>query len=447
MKYVFFEPWVGKDYASGGIFGKRIMILGESHYCDKRANGCCDCGTMRDKGCRELTSKVMRQFLNRADNNAEHEGWMNTFTKFGNALAGRRLDNGEQKELWNSLLFYNYLQVALESPRQAGAGADYEHSAKAFFEVLEKYRPEYIIAWGYRLWDKYMPSERWEWSEPFTANGKKYNMGAYILSDGTRVKAFPVKHPSSGYSWAEWHNVLQAFIPFVEKQARMTAPAETTVRAETVESTDSKTDKSVAVDEPNIETPETVDKIVEPAVIHDLPRTIYPDECSAVIDEPYSADMNAETLLPKIRKALCKSDRYDWEDAKDAKRTLGIIDKLARSVEVEHGQMLASYYLNTYCLRDKEVKTQVLNEPYEHSFSDAPENFDYDYDFEPSQTLLCEGVEGICAFSAEKKSGRKSLMLSVRYAKVPEERRDVQNAKEQDEFNMSTDILPLARSV
>lgn len=32
---IFFQPFVGKDYANGGIFGKQIMILGESHYCDE----------------------------------------------------------------------------------------------------------------------------------------------------------------------------------------------------------------------------------------------------------------------------------------------------------------------------------------------------------------------------------------------------------------------------
>ena len=32
---IFFQPFVGKDYANGGIFDKRIMILGESHYCDE----------------------------------------------------------------------------------------------------------------------------------------------------------------------------------------------------------------------------------------------------------------------------------------------------------------------------------------------------------------------------------------------------------------------------
>ena len=38
---IFFQPFVGMDYANGGIFGKRIMVLGESHYCDE---SCADCG-------------------------------------------------------------------------------------------------------------------------------------------------------------------------------------------------------------------------------------------------------------------------------------------------------------------------------------------------------------------------------------------------------------------
>ncbi len=40
---IFFQPFVGKDYANGGIFGKRIMILGESHYCDESCTDCGDC--------------------------------------------------------------------------------------------------------------------------------------------------------------------------------------------------------------------------------------------------------------------------------------------------------------------------------------------------------------------------------------------------------------------
>ena len=51
---VFFQPFVGKDYTTGGIFGKRIMVLGESHYCDE---GCTDCGNVANhRECRTFTS-------------------------------------------------------------------------------------------------------------------------------------------------------------------------------------------------------------------------------------------------------------------------------------------------------------------------------------------------------------------------------------------------------
>ena len=68
---IFFQPFVGKDYASGGIFGKRIMVLGESHYCDK---GCSDCGISRaHPECADFTKRVIADYL---DPRNEREGWM-----------------------------------------------------------------------------------------------------------------------------------------------------------------------------------------------------------------------------------------------------------------------------------------------------------------------------------------------------------------------------------
>ena len=39
MKNVNFRPWVGKDYFTKGYYGKRILVLGESHYCDEQLEG------------------------------------------------------------------------------------------------------------------------------------------------------------------------------------------------------------------------------------------------------------------------------------------------------------------------------------------------------------------------------------------------------------------------
>ena len=59
---IFFQPFVGKDYANGGIFGKRIMILGESHYCDENCTDCGDCQLHRE--CMNFTQQVLDEVLN-----------------------------------------------------------------------------------------------------------------------------------------------------------------------------------------------------------------------------------------------------------------------------------------------------------------------------------------------------------------------------------------------
>ena len=75
---------------------------------------------------------------------------------------------------------------------------------------MEKYQPEYIIAWGNRLWDK-MPGEYWQNGDDIVVDGYHVATGWYVLSNGKRVKAMAVNHPSVGYSWDYWYRVIQRF--------------------------------------------------------------------------------------------------------------------------------------------------------------------------------------------------------------------------------------------
>lgn len=77
-------------------------------------------------------------------------------------------------------------------------------------EALDKYQPEYVVVWGKRLWDK-MPGERWQDGEAIVVDGCSTATGAYLLSNGRRVKAMAVNHPSVGYSWDYWYRVLEKF--------------------------------------------------------------------------------------------------------------------------------------------------------------------------------------------------------------------------------------------
>ncbi|MBR6962345.1 MAG: hypothetical protein IKH86_01830 [Prevotella sp.] len=92
-------------------------------------------------------------------------------------------------------------------PREAGTGKQYEEATELFFEVLEKYRPQFVIVWGY------MPAvERWSWNADIVVDGKTNKCGNYALNDGTKVKIMPVNHPSVGYSWGNWHKVIAEFL-------------------------------------------------------------------------------------------------------------------------------------------------------------------------------------------------------------------------------------------
>ena len=62
--------------------GKKVLAVGESHYC---GTGCADCGVCgRHPECADFTSKVVEWCL---DPSVEREGWMNTYLKFERLFA------------------------------------------------------------------------------------------------------------------------------------------------------------------------------------------------------------------------------------------------------------------------------------------------------------------------------------------------------------------------
>lgn len=207
MGNVFFQPFVGRDYLSGGIFGRRVMALGESHYCGER---CANCGVPGKAGdCVAFTSGVIERYL---DPKAEREPWMNTYLKFERSLVGHETDQAERERIWRSLLFFNYLQVAMDETRKAGTHEQYQRAQKAFYETLDQYRPESVIVWGKRLWEYLPGDERWRAEEDLVVDGEHVATGSYALDNGQRARVTAVYHPSAGYSWDWWHKVITRFL-------------------------------------------------------------------------------------------------------------------------------------------------------------------------------------------------------------------------------------------
>lgn len=192
MKNVKFNPWVGTAYQKG-INGKRVMVLGESHYCADPADATPN-----------MTTDIISDLF---DDESEHEGYKNTYTKFIRALVGRDISTvAEKRAAWNSVLFYNYVQTPISGARVRPTTAEFNASADAFFEVLEQYRPDVVLVWGYDLYNN-LPRKGAQ-----GADAEGAETWIYELSNGKRVELLRMLHPSAGYSPSEWHKPIMDIV-------------------------------------------------------------------------------------------------------------------------------------------------------------------------------------------------------------------------------------------
>lgn len=207
-KGVKFLPFVGENYEHGISFdkdgnlvlgtkenpGKKVLVLGESHYCDEE---------LSDEELSSFTREVLDCYLN----SEERYRWMSTFVKFERALSNTVTNVEDSKSIWNHLIFYNYLQLLLRGARMAGDSEDYEKAKTPFFTILKLYQPDYIIVWGRRLFDN-LPSEN-------GVEGKympRININSWSYKIGDKmIKVLPIYHPSVGFSWDYWHKIIVVF--------------------------------------------------------------------------------------------------------------------------------------------------------------------------------------------------------------------------------------------
>ena len=206
-----FLPFVGDAYESGISFdekgnlvlgtvenpGKKVMVLGEYHYCDEE---------LSEKEMHSFTRDVVEWYLD-ARRSGDSALWMNSFLKFERALCNKVTAAEDSIGIWNHLMFYNYLQVPLKGARMAGSQEEYENASKPFLKLLEMYRPDCVIVWGYRLYE-WLPNGNGNKSDVLSGEQETWE---YILAD-KRTKVLPVCHPSAGFSWKHWHKIVVEFL-------------------------------------------------------------------------------------------------------------------------------------------------------------------------------------------------------------------------------------------
>ncbi|WP_274003622.1 hypothetical protein [Vibrio parahaemolyticus] len=203
MNNVFFKPWVGCDYGGdNSLFQHKILVLGDSHYCEEH---CFQCGSQEKRElCSGFTTEVVNDYLN-PDISAR---WKSTFTTFMNSfVADTKHDEQSRIGLWNSVAFYNYLQIAAGTDARQTQHYNYEDPKykSALIEVINELQPDIIISWGNKAWDA-VPEDlgfgKYRVSQQFG------NCCCIYPYKDKEIQLIGVTHPSTAYKSSYWSNVF-----------------------------------------------------------------------------------------------------------------------------------------------------------------------------------------------------------------------------------------------
>jgi len=174
MQKSIFKPWIGEEYYHQGLYGLRILFLGESHY-----------GTKGNETSETTINVVKRLAL--CEERCHR--FFTTTAKLALFKGSKdSISRNERKELWNKVAFYNYIQeFVADKARKRPSDEMWLFSEKAFLNVVEELQPQLIVILG-----------------------KELNKNLPLLPND--IEICRVNHPSSGFKYSQWIPVFKESI-------------------------------------------------------------------------------------------------------------------------------------------------------------------------------------------------------------------------------------------
>ena len=139
FEHLTWRPWIGADWFKAG---KRVLIVGESHYA--AGNGA------------ENAEEKIREWQADADGTREvvlevgiGDWYASRF--FGNlhrAFFGKDIHGEKRTALWRNLAFCNFIQRPMRDPGERPRPDEFFGGWRYFMELLKKLRPEFVVFVG-----------------------------------------------------------------------------------------------------------------------------------------------------------------------------------------------------------------------------------------------------------------------------------------------------------
>lgn len=169
MNKIIFEPWIGSRYESENHFGRRVLVLGESHY----------------GGASETRLTFTKEIIKKLGKDERCA----FFTKVSKVLldfdADRYISDSERSEIWEDVAFYNYIPgFVSEDARVRPSIEQWESAVLPFKQVVDILRPQLILVLGKEL-------------------------GTKIPRVDPSITVCVIQHPSTGFSYDAWNPVFK----------------------------------------------------------------------------------------------------------------------------------------------------------------------------------------------------------------------------------------------
>lgn len=193
-----FQAWVGEQYGASTVMGgKRVLVLGESHY------------EWLDNQKLEVT--WTRQFIE-----ASIKGSKQVFsTRVAATLAGRLLTTEKERhDFWHSIAFANYIPVSVgRGPKANPTEEMWEAAIPAFAKLINTHTPDFLLVLGHELWMRmHYTFEMDGRVERHQNNLNEWRTWRYRYPNGKPLLACATKHPSRNFNFRNWHPFVREML-------------------------------------------------------------------------------------------------------------------------------------------------------------------------------------------------------------------------------------------
>lgn len=194
-------PWVGPQYTSTGIGGKRILIVGESAY---KKGGYPAGYDYSDHTCNLAKDAIGYD---------EGRGYWNKsrfYTRIYKIFGYDPHSFTNREKFWNVIAYCNFIPEILSGPRVNPQAYHWAWGAKVFPEVLKQTNPEIAICFSKRMW-AHIPKD----CDSIISNSYKCyaRKATSVSADKCLVRLLSFKHPTApGFKWEHVRHILKASI-------------------------------------------------------------------------------------------------------------------------------------------------------------------------------------------------------------------------------------------